>query len=122
MNLINSQKGVTLIGWLIIIGFFALLGTGIMRLYPVYYDYYLVKESLNSLAKDKNIKRMSKEEIYKKFQSQFIVNNIHTVDYKDLLIVKNKDKLNLKMIYEARAPFIFNINFAVNFDYQILVE
>ena len=52
MRSLHQQKGVTAIGWLIIlglIGFFVLL---VLKMYPSYYEFYTVSSTLETMTKD----------------------------------------------------------------------
>ena len=123
MNTRYSQQGVTMVGWLIIIMFVMMVGVAVMRLYPLYYDHYLVKDSVEILLKDKSIsKNMSEENVRKQLNKQFVVNNITDIDPNTLKVEKKGGKIMLHMEYEARAPFIYNIDFAVRFNDSWVVQ
>lgn len=122
MDTMNTQRGVTLIGWLIIICFFMMVGIGVMRLYPIYYDHMSVKASLEKMAQDASLKEASVKQIREKLQRHFTVNNVESTTPDMLEIIKKGNTMTLQMKYEARAPFIYNIDFAVHFDDSVVVK
>ncbi|MFO1258750.1 MAG: DUF4845 domain-containing protein [Gammaproteobacteria bacterium] len=122
MDTMNTQRGVTLIGWLIIISFFMMVGIGVMRLYPIYYDHMSVKMSLKKLAQDSSLKDASEKQIREILQRHFTVNNVESVTPEALEIIKKGGVMTLQMKYEARAPFIYNIDLIVRFDDSVVVN
>jgi hypothetical protein len=122
MDTFNSQRGATLIGWLFIVSFIILMGVGVMRLYPVYYDHFTVKASLKSLATDSSIKSSNLKQIQEKLLRHFSVNNVQDVDAKNLEMEKKAGKITLILKYEVRVPFMYNIDFAVSFDDSVVVN
>lgn len=122
MDTINTQRGVTLIGWLIIISFIMMMGIGVMRLYPIYYDHMSVKTSLEKMAQDATLKEASPKQIRERLQRHFMVNNVETANPEMLEIIKKGGTMTLQMKYEARAPFLFNIDLVVHFDDSVVVK
>lgn len=122
MDTFNSQRGATLIGWLFIVCFIILMGVGIMRLYPVYYEHFTVKASLDNLASDSSIKSNNLKQIQEKLLRNFTVNSVQGVDAENLEIEKKGGKMTLILKYEVRVPFLYNIDFAVSFDDSVVVD
>ena len=80
MSMRNKQKGMTGTGWLVVlalIGFFSLL---IIKLAPVYMEYYSVKTVLASLENEPLITQKSIADVKKLVHRRLKVNCVYDVD------------------------------------------
>ncbi len=84
MRSLQQQKGVTTIGWLIIlslIGFFVLLT---LRMAPAYMEYYKVSSTLETLAKESGFD--SPRQIRLTAERRFEISYVDSITPKDLKI------------------------------------
>jgi len=116
MNSIGRQKGVTAIGWiliLVLIGFFALM---VMKIAPVYMGSFTVKSILSDMEKERALESKSPAEIIKTFNKRLSVNMVTTIERDDIYIENKKDAVILGVDYEVRRNLIGNIDFVVYFE------
>jgi len=115
----GDQRGMTLIGFmigLIVVGFFVYMG---MILVPAYSEYQGVKKALDSVAAASNPNETNNDVIVKALDRQFTVGYVETIQGKDVKVIREKRGNLLSADYEVRKPFIYNIDFAVKFKYQV---
>jgi Tfp pilus assembly major pilin PilA len=122
MKVINgkrSQRGITLIGFLIVLvvaGFFAYMG---MILGPTYTEYYGVMKAMNFVAAQSTPGDTNFDEMKKSLDKQFNVGYVDTVDSSQAKLIRDKGGNSLNMDYQVEKPFIYNVFFTVKFSYTV---
>ena len=112
----NRQRGVTAIGWLIILGLIAFFVLLALRLTPVYIEAYKVSSHLKSFKREPNITKKSVADIRKLLQKRFDVDDIDRVDPKKAVkITKSKGVLLIEANYELRQKIVGNVDVIVKF-------
>ena len=104
----NKQTGMTLIGWLIVLGliaFFALLG---MKLFPMVMEDYEIGGSLESLKQEPFLTKKTNKEIISLLQRRFDVNDVTAVKQDNIKITKEGGVMIITIDYENQKPFMGN--------------
>ncbi len=115
----NASAGFTMrsfLGILVIVTFLAAI---LMRLVPVYIEYFNVKASLERLASEQGLGKSSGRQIKDRLLRQFDINNIENVEREDVKIAKEGRKKTVIVDYEVRRPLIANIDMVVHFHEQV---
>ena len=116
----SKQRGITLIGFIIVLvvaGFFAYMG---MVLGPAYSEYYGVVKAMNTVAADATPSTTEMEPIRRALDRQFNVGYVDSVTGRDAKLIRDKTTGNMvSMVYEVRKPFIYNIDFVVKFAHTV---
>ncbi len=122
MNNTDKQRGMTTIGWLIVlflVGFFALV---LVRLAPAYLEYFSVASTLESLKEEPFIAGMSAFEIRKKISRRFDVNDIDAIKHTDVRIERRGGRLLITAEYEVRSPLVANVHIVTSFLKQVEIS
>ena len=120
MRSLQQQKGVTTIGWLIIlglIGFFVLLA---LRMGPSYMEYYKVSSTLESMAKETGFG--THQEIRRRAENRFDISYVHSITHKDLKIKPFGQQYLVGAKYESRVHLFGNVYVVMTFDKQVKVK
>lgn len=115
------QRGMTVIGvviLLIIIAFAVLIG---MRIVPIYISYFNIREAIEGLKSESGIRQMSATEIHRSLDKRFYIGYIQTVKARDLKVVKQGNNVILKLVYEDRRPLIANLDIVAKFNDDIVL-
>ena len=118
----KSMRGITLIGLLliaIVVIFVAIIG---MSLVSPYIENMEVKNSLELLAKEDNIKQVTNGKIKELFTRRMQVNSISHITSDNLIIEKKEGKTWLIVNYETRVHVIGNIDAVIKFNNQAMLE
>lgn len=111
-----KQAGMTLLGFIIVlavVGFFAYIG---MKLFPLYSEYYAVKQSLAGVAKEPGIARQDPSRIKDAFFRRLYINYSENVQKNDIKVVRaGGGVLDLRVDYEVRKPLIGNLDVVAKF-------
>ena len=121
MNRWHHQRGMTAIGWLLVLGLIAFFTLVTLRLVPMYLEYAKVASTLESLQSEPGITNLSKPEIVEIISKRFSVNDVRKLDPKTVIISKDRGKLSIGFKYERREHLISNIDVVGTFDKQVEV-
>jgi len=120
MHSLQQQKGVTAIGWLIIlglIGFFTLLT---LKMLPSYMEYYKIASTLETMTKDSGFENPA--EIRDKAERRFDISYVKTISHKDLIIKPYGQSWLVTAKYESRVHLFYNVSVVMSFDKQVKVK
>jgi Tfp pilus assembly major pilin PilA len=113
----KRQKGMTLIGTVIVlalIGFFTLL---ILNVGPLYGDYYKVKTAITAVEKTPNLSSKSIRDIKVLFSKKI---NINYIDSGPILkatkVKKGGGKVSMHVKYDFTAPLLSNLDVVLHLD------
>ena len=120
MRSITHQRGMTAIGWLMVlalIGFFVLLG---LRMVPAYLEYYKVVSSLESLEEESGFSNAG--EIRKLLERRFEISFVSVILPTDVEVKHQGNNFAVTASYEVREPVFANVYVVMDFDKQVLVN
>jgi hypothetical protein len=120
MRSLQQQKGVTTIGWLIIlalIGFFVLLT---LRMSPAYMEYYKISSSLDTMANESSFD--SPRQIRLTAERRFEISYVESITPKDLQIKPFGQTFLVRAEYESRVHLFANVYVVMVFDKQVKVK
>ncbi|MFA7387550.1 MAG: DUF4845 domain-containing protein [Thiohalobacteraceae bacterium] len=121
MQTLKSQQGMTAIGWIIVLGLIAFFVLLALRLTPGYLEFATVAASLESLEKEPGITEKTAPEIRSMLGKRFDVNDVKTVDSRDVKIENKGGRLRVWVDYEVRVPVLGNIDAVSKFNKEIEV-
>ena len=118
----SRQSGMTLIGFLlmfVLIGFFALL---IVKLAPIYLEYYKIHSILNDLKSESGLFDKTPKEITYLLQKRWDVNSVDRIKAdQSLFFERHGGNLKVQVAYEVEEHLLGNVSVLVKFDDSINV-
>lgn len=105
----NKQKGMTGIGWLLVLAIGGVIAIVLLKLIPIYLDGYKIYDSLDSMAGDTSLRGKSAGEIKKSFLRRLDINMVYDVKGDDLTISRTKGGYEVELDYEARRALFGNL-------------
>ena len=121
MNRWHHQKGMTAIGWLLVLGLIAFFTLITLRLVPAYLEFAKVTSVLESLQNEPGITRKTKGEILALIGKRFDVNDVYQVDAKQVKVTKEKGVLKMSIDYERREHLVGNVDVVTTFNKEVEV-
>ena len=121
MKNIQRQQGITGIGWLfilLVIGFTVLV---VLKVFPMYTEYFSVKTSLTSLEKE-SLVGMDKAKIREMLMKRLDINDVKRAGKDDIEVTIGSGFVNVTVEYEAREPLFANISIVAEFKESIEVR
>jgi len=111
----NSQRGVSFIGFIIVLavgGFFLFLG---MKIGPTYLEYFTIRNAIDKVAADATSADLAA--IRKSMDRQMTIDYAASYKPEFIRVVRDNDDLTVVLNYEIRKPLIYNLDFVAKFQH-----
>lgn len=121
MQTLKSQRGMTAIGWLFVlglIGFFALLA---MRMIPKYLEFYSVESTLDSFLNEPGMSTKTPQDVRTLVAKRFNINAVTSVSAKEVAIQNTGSAFLISVDYEVREPVFGNVDVIMSFVKEVEV-
>ena len=125
-NMIENQRGITFLGWCVILAVIAVFVLITLRLFPLYNEKFIVLQAMNSVANRPDAESLSDKEVLTYFKRSVQVGGSYRFDDKTTpklaKVVKPKTKgehRKLRVQYEDRNKFFQDIVFVLVFDHSV---
>ena len=116
---IKKQSGMTLIGFIIVLGFVLFLSFIGMKIAPIYLEYYSVVSAMNGVAKEGGSARLSPFDVKAKILNRLYLSySADNVKEKNIKLVR-RNGVYLRIAYEVRKPVIGNLDVMATFDKSV---
>ena len=112
----NSQRGITLLGFIIVlavVGLFAYVG---MKLFPMYSEYYSVRSAMKGLAAEPGIGTQDPARIQDLFFRRLYINYSENVKKEHVKLRRVDNGWEMQVQYEVRRPLVGNLDVVGKFD------
>ncbi len=111
----RTQSGITLVGFIIVLGVAGVFIYMGMKVIPMYSEYYAVKQSLEGIAKEPNVVDETPARIKDMFFRRMNINYSENVKPADIKVVRKDAGYLITVDYEVRKPLIANLDVVGNF-------
>jgi hypothetical protein len=115
MRTMNRERGMTAIGWLIVlllIAFFALLG---MKIGPIYLENYTIKTVVASLKQEPLITQKSASQVKSMVMRRLDINGVYDIKSDHVSVKKTPGVLTVEIRYKVQKPLIGNLDVVATF-------
>jgi hypothetical protein len=115
----RRQRGVTLIGWVVLLIPVAIVGYMVIRLVPIYLNYMRVAHSVDSTIsemKGDEASTLNPQIIRSTLGKHFDIESITFPDEKDVAITRDGSGWTIEAKFEDTAPLFGNISLVIDFD------
>ncbi|MBU1330106.1 MAG: DUF4845 domain-containing protein [Gammaproteobacteria bacterium] len=123
MTFARSQKGLSILSWLVVLAVVAFLASTAFKVIPHYLDYMSMEKIITSVETDRALQVRTVGDFYEHVSKGMQVNSIRDLNMRDALTVtveNNEFLAHLK--YEKREPLIENLDLVVHFDKEFRVR
>lgn len=106
----RRQRGITLLGFIIVmavVGFFAYIG---MKLFPMYSEYYSVKSALKGLSNEPGVGSMDPARIQDLFFRRLYISYSENVKKEHVKLQRVDSGWQMDVRYEVRKPLVANLD------------
>jgi hypothetical protein len=113
----KNQKGFTFWSLTFTIGTIAIVALLTMKLLPAYSEFFAIKKAINRLETEGSLPAMSEDEIRRAFDRSTAIDDIHTIQPKDLKIRRTSDgETVVSAEYEVVIPLVANVSALLKFN------
>jgi hypothetical protein len=120
--MMRNEKGVTLIGFLIMAVFLGLFALAIIKLVPVYLEFGKVETTLSKVKTELDNKSPTIQEISRSVERRFDIEDVRRISFKDVKITREPRSFRVQAQYEARVYYIANIYLVAVFDTSVDIQ
>lgn len=111
----SVEQGISLLGVLFVLLLVGFALTVLFRVGPLYLDDYTVRKSFEALG-DGDTRNLSDQAIREKLYKNFVVNNVDSIDLKQVRIDRNAARILVSFYYERRVQFLGNLDVVAKFN------
>lgn len=113
----RKQGGITLIGFIIVLGVVGLFAYVGMKLFPMYMEYYGVKQAMRELALEPAIANTDPAKIRDLFFRRLYINySDDNVTNENVKVTRVDNGWQMDVKYEVRRPMIANLDVVGKFE------
>ena len=117
----TKQRGVTFIGWLVLLAPLALVVYAGIRLTPIFLNYMNVSRSLEAVASEFKAEDTNFAALQASVGKHFNIEGIEYPKIADIGIKRNGHAWEIEATYDDQAPFIANVSIQVSFNKVVTI-
>jgi cell division protein FtsL len=107
---VGKQRGITVIGMLLLIIVIAFVALIAMKVVPMYIQLFSVKSSIESIRKEPQLAQMSTTDIQNAIQKRFDIGYVDNISAKDLKIRNDRGGRVLDLIYQDERDLFYGLS------------
>src|SRR4051812_42549813 len=116
----RTQRGITFIGWLILLIPIAVVGYTVLRLVPVYLNYSKIARSMDQLAQESRASD-SAQNIRFNLDKRLDIEGVTFPELKDFVITRDGAVWVVDVDYEDGAPLLSNVAITAKFSKRVRI-
>ena len=106
----RTQRGITLIGFVIVLGLVGFFAYIAMKLVPMYSEFYAVKQALKGLQQEPGIANRDPAKIQDLFFRRLYISYAENVKPGNVRMERIGGGWKMSVDYEVRKPLIYNLD------------
>lgn len=118
----SRERGMTTLGFLILVAFVGLFAFAAIRLTPVYLNYMKVAGVLDGVYKEFDSQNPSRAAIRTSINRRFEVESVSMISDRDIKVTADTAGFLVEAEYDHTTPYIGNLYFTVRFDKRVLIR
>ena len=119
---IRKQRGLTLMGFVMVLVLVVFFSYAAMRIVPLYLEYQALISAMNTLKADPRGAKMSVKQIKTKLINSLWINYATDNIQRKHMRVTRKDGLQVRVAYEVRKDFVGNIDLILSFERTVQLK
>lgn len=118
----SKQRGVTLIGWILLLTPWAICGYAGIRLTPIYLNYMKVARTLEQVKSDyKGAAPADAAAVRTALEKRLFIESVDFPDVKDMKVTRSGKSWDVQANYDDQAPLFSNVFILVTFDKSVTI-
>ncbi len=122
INTRSSQRGLTLISWMIVIVFALSQIIIAMNVLPVYLTDSTVKTVLEGLTTDTSATNMTTKELKQSVLKRLNISSVYSIKPEHVKVKKGRNENTIIVDYEPRGPILGNLEYIVHFKHEVKIK
>ncbi|HSX71796.1 MAG TPA: DUF4845 domain-containing protein [Pseudomonas sp.] len=123
MTFARSQKGMSLLGWMVVLALVAFFASATFKMLPHYLDYMSLEKIITSAENEASQGINSVNALYGHISRGLEVNSIRDFDLKESIFIQQENnEFLVHLQYEKREPLIQNLDLVAKFDKEFRIR
>ena len=118
----HRQKGLSTIGWIIVVGIFGLFVVTFFKVFPMYYGNFKLKSALQAMQQDISLDTKSKQDIWLSLQRRLFVDEVRSITREHVTMERKDGKTTVTVTYETRDDFVGNLFIGAKFSESVVLD
>jgi len=114
----NTQKGLTMISWLVVLVFLLFQGVIAMNVIPVYITDSSVKKIMSELPNDVKARETSASGLKVLLAKRLSMNSVYSIKAEHIKVKKGRGENIVTIEYEPRGKLVGNLEYIVSFKHE----
>lgn len=106
----GRQRGITVIGMLLLIIVLAFAALIAMKVVPMYIQYYTIKSTIESIRKEPQVAQMSVTDIQNAIQKRFDIGYVENITARNLKIRQDRGGRVLDLVYDDERELFYGLH------------
>ncbi len=119
---IRKQRGLTLIGFGIVLVVVLFIAYTAMRVIPIYLEYNALLGALNTVQSDPGSADMAPAEIRNRIINSLWVSYASNNIKREHIRISRSDGVKIRVVYEVRKDWIGNLDLLAHFDKEVVLR
>ena len=123
MRFARAQKGMSLLGWMVVLALVAFFASTGFKMFPHYMDYMALEGMITKVETDPALDIRTTRDFYEHVEKGMTVNGIRDLKLEDALQIKLEGgEFLVHLQYEKREHLIQNLDLVANFDKEFRIR
>ena len=118
MSTREAQKGMTLMGMIIVLAVLGIFGYCGMKVFPMYSEYWSVQEAMEEVAATPNIANAGRGKVVDLLFRRFNISYVESVKNEHITLDTKRGAV-LTIKYEVRRPLMYNLDVVGKFEHSV---
>ena len=118
----KSQRGITVLGWMLLLIPIGIIGYAAIRVTPLYLNYFRVVKALEQTASEAKGEAVNPIEVHQSLERRFNVEYVENPDAKDIDVHRDGEHWVAIAKYEEVAPLFGNLSLLIEFNKQVELQ
>jgi len=118
LKTIKKQVGMTMISWMVVLGFLGFQGVLAMKIAPVYFNDASIEALFKEMEDDSEMRGKKPRELRKIVVKRLKINNIYNIKKDQIKITKAKGHYRIRLEYETREKIAGSLSFVMDFKHE----
>ncbi len=118
----HSQRGLTTIGWLIVIATFGSIVLTGFKILPMYLEFMNVKNTMETVAQNTQLDPKSKRDLWIAINKNLRINSVYDLKQEDFSFSRKDGVTTITVDYEVRKPYVAQLFLGANFVHSVEIN
>lgn len=119
----KKQRGITFLGFVIVLAVVGVFAYTAMRIVPMYVEYFAVKKAIDAEALNYGGgNRPDLTGVRQSVMRRISTDYVDTLKPEHITLVRQNDDILIRVKYEVRRPLVYNLDVIGAFDHRVIVK